>query len=227
MIGTLWFPASRRPVVARCGIHVTWPVPDDPGTSVKLPVARSCCPVSSTKSTGTVCVTDSAPEFAASTRTFTGSPATGWTEADGSRGATIDYGQGGGCGSGCAATDSAQSAGEFAVTGLRTDPVPAGCWRASERPGRRREFWRAVSDANRPRALRGRYRPGACGDGHLHARPGSSGTGQVTWIPQRATSGLLEAGNQIVPSPWLMAHLAKPADGSDQVSPPENSPPDE
>ena len=63
-----------------------------------------------------------------------------------------------------------QSGGEFAVTGLRTDPVPAGCWRAGERSRRRREFRRGVSDANRARALCGRYRAAASRDRQLHAR---------------------------------------------------------
>jgi hypothetical protein len=50
--------------------------------------------------------------------------------------------------------------------------------------------------------------------------PGTSGTGQVTWIPQRATTGLLEAGGQTVSVTVVESLPATPADTSDQAGPP-------
>jgi hypothetical protein len=50
--------------------------------------------------------------------------------------------------------------------------------------------------------------------------PASFGTGQVTWIPQRATTGLLEAGEKTVPITVVDSLPATPADTSDQAGPP-------
>ena len=119
-----------------------------------------------------------------------------------------------------------QSGGEFAVTGLRTDPV---------QPVAGEPVNVLVDAANSGGESVTQTVPVLFVDDtgqHLLATgsftlvPGSSGTGEVTWIPQRATTGLLEAGSQSVPITVIDGPPAEPADPSDQVSPPD-SPPDE
>jgi hypothetical protein len=120
-----------------------------------------------------------------------------------------------------------QSGGEFAVTGLRTDPVqpvagePVNVFVDAENSGAESVTQTVlvffVDDTGQQLLATGSFT----------LVPGSSGTGQVTWIPQRATTGLLEAGNQSVPITVIDGlPVAAPADPSDQVSP-ADSPPDE
>jgi hypothetical protein len=57
--------------------------------------------------------------------------------------------------------------------------------------------------------------------------PGLSGTGHVTWVPQRATTGLLKAGDQTVAITILEsppAAPAAPADSSYQQGNPGDTP---
>jgi hypothetical protein len=119
-----------------------------------------------------------------------------------------------------------QSGGEFAVTGLRTDPVqpvagePVNVLVDAANSGAESVTQTVpvlfVDDTGQQLLATGSFT----------LVPGSSGTGQVTWIPQHATTGLLEAGNQSVPITVIDGPAAAPADPSDQVSPPD-SPPDE
>ncbi len=119
-----------------------------------------------------------------------------------------------------------QSGGEFAVTGLRIDPV---------QPVAGEPMNVLVDAANSGAEAVTQSVPVLFVDdtgqqllatGSFTLAPGSSGTGQVTWMPQHATTGLLEAGNQSVPITVIDGPPVAPGDPSDQVSP-ADSPPDE
>jgi hypothetical protein len=114
--------------------------------------------------------------------------------------------------------------GQFAVTGLRTDPP---------QPIVGETVNVQVDAANTSTESVTRTLPIVFADdsgeqlvatGTFTLAPGLSGTGHVTWIPQRATTGLLEAGDQTVPITILDSPPAASADSSDQQGIPGDTP---
>ena len=116
--------------------------------------------------------------------------------------------------------------GQFTIVGLRTDPVQPVAGQPVIIEVDATNFSPESVTRSVPVVFADDGGEQLLATGTFTLGPGLSGTGQWIWTPPRATSGLLEAGDQSVPIAVLDRPVPPPADSSEQPIPTDNLPDD-